>query len=75
MRIVIDATSQEQSLAPVYDNGNAFFNKRGIAQMQKRLDSIADMKNDAYNIECAYKYTGPDNEGHKINPFDFIKNG
>ena len=62
-------------LSPVYDNGNAFFNKRSIVQMQKRLDSNVDMQNDAYNIECAYKYTGLDNEGHKINPFEFLKNG
>ena len=73
--ILIDAVSRQHTLAPVYDNGNAFFNKRGIAQMQKRLGSNADMKNDAYNIECAYKYTGLDNEGHKINPFDFIAKG
>ena len=62
-------------LAPVYDNGNAFFNKRSIKQMQKRLDSDEDIENDAFNVECAYKYTGLDNEGHRINPFEFIKNG
>ena len=61
-------------LAPVYDNGNAFFNKRSVVQMQKRLNE-EDLINDAYNIECAYKYTGLDNEGHKINPFEFIKSG
>jgi len=61
-------------LAPVYDNGNAFFNKRSVKQMQKRLNDD-DILNDAYNIECAYKYTGLDNEGHKINPFEFIKGG
>jgi len=73
--ILINTISGDQTLAPVYDNGNAFFNKRGLTQMQKRLGSVADMKNDAYNVECAYKYTGLDNEGHKINPFDFIMNG
>jgi len=73
--ILIDAISREHTLAPVYDNGNAFFNKRGIAQMHKRLGNVADMKNDAYNIESTYKYTGLDNEGHKINPFDYITNG
>jgi len=73
--ILIDAISREISLAPVYDNGNAFFNKRGISQMQKRLGNTAEMKDDAYNIACAFKYTGLDNEGHKINPFDFIKEG
>jgi len=73
--ILINAKNQEQSLAPIFDNGNAFFNKRGIAQMQKRLGNADDMKNDAYNIECVYKYTGLDNEGHKINPFDFMTKG
>jgi hypothetical protein len=42
-------------LAPVYDNGNAFFNKRSVSQMQKRLDDDEYVQNDAYNIECAYK--------------------
>ncbi|MCL2236411.1 MAG: CtkA family protein [Defluviitaleaceae bacterium] len=62
-------------LAPVYDNGNAFFNKRSVMQMQKRLEDDEYVQNDAYNIECAYKYTGLDNEGHKINPFEFIESG
>ena len=34
------------------------------------------MHEDAYqNPLCAYKYTGLDNEGQKINPFTFIKHG
>jgi hypothetical protein len=61
------------ALAPVYDNGNAFFNKRSIAQMEKRISDNEAMHEDAYKtITCAFKYTGLDNEGHKINPFEFI---
>ncbi|MCL2360720.1 MAG: hypothetical protein FWC73_02765 [Defluviitaleaceae bacterium] len=64
------------SLAPVYDNGNAFFNKRSLTQMDKRLGDVEAMKEDAYKTpRCVYKYTGLDNEGHRINPFDFIKGG
>jgi hypothetical protein len=34
------------------------------------------MQEDAcQNPLCAYKYTGLDNEGQKINPFTFIKQG
>jgi len=61
-------------LAPVYDNGNAFYNKRSIAQMQKRMDDPVAMKEDALiSIRSAFKYKGLDNEGHKINPFEFMQ--
>jgi len=74
--ILIDTRSGETALAPVFDNGNAFFNKRSLAQMEKRLNSVKAMREDAYlNALCAYKYTGLDNEGEKINPFTFIDDG
>ena len=38
--LVLDYAKQTIDLAPVYDNGNAFFNKRSIVQMEKRLDSV-----------------------------------
>ncbi|MCL1989772.1 MAG: CtkA family protein [Defluviitaleaceae bacterium] len=61
-------------LAPVYDNGNAFFNKRSLKQMEKRLNDKASLEQDAFKtLTCVYKYTGLDNEGHQINPFEFIK--
>ena len=63
-------------LAPVYDNGNAFYNKRSLEQMQKRLNNPATLNEDTIvSVQPALKYTGLDNEGHKINPFDFMKNG
>jgi hypothetical protein len=71
--ILIDQQTGDTVLAPVYDNGNAFFNKRGIAQMEKRLNDPGAMMDDAYqNPLCAYKYTGLDNEGQKINPFEYM---
>ena len=74
--ILIDQNSGEISLAPVFDNGNAFFNKRSLAQMKKRIKSEKSMQDDAYNNPlCAFKYTGLDNEGQRINPFTFIKRG
>jgi hypothetical protein len=74
--ILIDPRNGEATLAPIYDNGNAFFNKRSLAQMTKRMNDEAAMQEDAYKTTlCAYKYTGLDNEGHKINPFTFIKRG
>ncbi|MDR2166440.1 MAG: HipA domain-containing protein [Clostridiales bacterium] len=64
-----------KKLAPIYDNGNAFFNKRSLAQMEKRLADSVAMEEDAYKTQlCVYKYKGIDNEGIKINPFDYIKN-
>jgi hypothetical protein len=74
--ILIDLKSGETALAPVFDNGNAFFNKRSLAQIEKRLDNELAMREDAYqNSLCAFKYTGLDNEGQKINPFTFIADG
>ena len=63
-------------LAPVYDNGNAFYNKRSILQMQKRINDPVAMSEDAIaGVRSAYKYAGLDNEGQKINPFIFMKDG
>lgn len=60
-------------LAPVFDNGNAFFSKRGIEQMVTRLHDDAAIREDAYRAPtCVYKYVGYDNEPHKINPYTFI---
>ncbi|MCL2560533.1 MAG: HipA domain-containing protein [Turicibacter sp.] len=60
-------------LAPIYDNGNAFFNKRSIKQMASRLADDGAMKEDAYQAPtCVYKYTDLDSGGHKINPYKFI---
>ena len=73
--VVLDQKSGEFSLSPVYDNGNAFFNKRSISQMEKRLSDINAMEEDAFKSpRCVFKYRGLDNESHSINPFEFIEN-
>jgi len=73
---VIGHMANKAILAPVYDNGSAFFNKRSLAQMQKRITDEAAMHEDAYKTAtCAYKYVGLDNEGHRINPFRFMREG
>ena len=60
-------------LAPVYDNGNAFFNKRSLKQMEKRLGDASFMHEDAYGTPASvYKYTDLDNE-RQIHPFKYIK--
>jgi len=71
--LLYDFNSDSMSLAPVYDNGNAFFNKRGMGQMNERLSDSDALREDAYRVPtCAFKYIGYDNEAHKINPFTFI---
>ena len=70
--------SGDAALAPVYDNGNAFFNKRSLAQMEKRLTDKKAMHEDAcLSPLCAYKYSDPDpaKAGQRINPFTFITGG
>jgi len=72
--ILINISTGEASLAPVYDNGAAFFNKRSISQMSARMNNEKEMRDDAYGTPtCVYQYTGLDNEGHRIKPFDYIK--
>jgi len=72
--LLYDYKSDNMRLAPVYDNGNAFFNKRGINQMKERLSNPDALREDAYRSPtCAFKYIGYDNEAHKINPFTFIE--
>lgn len=65
--------SGELSLAPIYDNGNAFFNKRSLKQMSVRLIDEVLMQDDAYKTpRCVYKYSAIEHEGSIINPFKFI---
>ncbi|MCL2603486.1 MAG: CtkA family protein [Defluviitaleaceae bacterium] len=72
--LLLNPLNGEMSLAPVYDNGNAFFNKSGAIQMEKHLNDINIMTNLAYkNPRCVYKYTSVDGTGERINPFVFIK--
>ena len=74
--ILVDDVNMKTSLAPVFDNGNAFFNKRSITIMEKRLSDEKAMHEDAYiTPRCVYKYTGTDTDGEKINPFKFIEQG
>jgi len=74
--ITIGQQTGETDIAPVYDNGSAFFNKRSLAQMQKRIADEDAMQEDAYKTATsAYKYVGLDNEGHRINPFRFMREG
>lgn len=72
--VLLDPAENEAVLAPVYDNGGAFFNKKSFASMEKRLADAQAMREDAYlSPLCAFKYTNVDNTGHKINPFIFIR--
>ena len=57
------------SLAPVFDNGNAFFNKRTTSIFEKRIVDDALVDNDI-DVSCSF-FTN-DSE-HHIHPFDFMK--
>ena len=74
--VILDKDTGMYSLAPVYDNGNAFFNKRSLAQMEKRIQDIQAIEEDACNtLTSVYKYTGLDKEGTLIKPFQYIREG
>lgn len=55
-------------LAPVFDNGNAFFNKRTPSLISARLESPASITND---LDCGVSYFVSD-EGKSIHPFKFM---
>lgn len=59
-------------LAPVYDNGNAFFNKRRDSTMAQRAQDDALLEQDAVgaSLSC-YK----DQAGHRISPMRYISDG
>jgi hypothetical protein len=68
--VVINVISEQITrLAPVYDNGAAFFDKRDEATFAKRLGDDKAIHADAIaNATSAYLY----DDGKKINPFEYI---
>ena len=60
-------------LAPVYDNGNAFFNKKSLKQMEERIADKDLLMQDAKGAPSVFKDSG--DKGHRIHPFKFIKTG
>ena len=65
-----DNTLSTAELAPVYDNDNAFFNKRSLEQMTARITDEQLLIEDAFKVTtCIYK----DENGNKINPFNLIE--
>jgi hypothetical protein len=63
-------------LAPVYDNGNAFYNKRSPAKMLARLSNRAEFEQDAFGtVLSVYTYKELVNgveKTHHYRPFKFI---
>lgn len=74
--LLLDLKTKQMTLAPVFDNGNAFFNKRSIEQMMKRMDDLETLREDAYRVPTsAFKYIGASEKAHKINPFHMMDAG
>ena len=59
----------ETSIAPVYDNGNAFFNKRNPSLFAKRLSDENAIKEDALNGRSFFL----DDEDKRINPLVYMR--
>lgn len=55
-------------LAPVFDNGNAFFSKRNPSAMERRLNENINIEND---IRTGVSFFMDDNDEH-IHPFSYI---
>lgn len=58
-------------LAPVFDNGNAFFNKRGISVMERRLTDADKMQEDALSVRSFFT----DENDKSIRPFRYMMEG
>lgn len=59
------------SLAPVYDNGNAFFNKRRGSKLEERLHDESTIAEDAsLSRSCFCR-----GDGHRISPLKYIASG
>lgn len=58
--------------APVFDNGNSFFNKRTSIVAESHLKNSSSMIQDAYGTGVSFFL---DNDGSHIHPFDFIESG
>jgi hypothetical protein len=56
------------ALAPVYDNGNAFFNKRGADLFRKRLDEERLLREDALSGRSFFL----DDADERIDPFAYL---
>jgi hypothetical protein len=68
--VVTQCDNRIKGLAPVYDNGGAFYNKRDEATFEKRMSEPAMLEADAVNsVVCAYL---TDDE-HHIHPLQYIK--
>ncbi len=57
-------------LAPVYDNGNAFFNKRAISVTQRRLLDTRKIEEDALGVTSFFT----DDSDASIRPFQYMMN-
>ncbi|MDR0499969.1 MAG: HipA domain-containing protein [Coriobacteriales bacterium] len=73
---IIERLDENIELAPVYGNGNAFFNKRGGDKMLARLANKKEFEQDAFGTVTSvytHKLTNGDAVIDKhIKPFDFM---
>lgn len=59
------------SLAPVYDNGNAFFNKKRGSKFEERLHDESTIAEDASLSQSCFCR----DDGHRISPVKYIASG
>lgn len=64
----IVCTGSKPTLAPVYDNGQAFFNKKSLSSMERALSNPEAIWNDV-NSSCSFYL---DESGKHIKPFTYL---
>ncbi|MCL1879788.1 MAG: HipA domain-containing protein [Actinomycetia bacterium] len=69
--ILQDADYRHIGLAPVFDNGNAFSNKRADTTFEHRINDPALIRQDAYEV---FTNAYLDEKGHHIKPAEFLRN-
>jgi hypothetical protein len=68
---ILTGGGRPPQLAPVYDNGSSFFNKRTLAQIDRRLADDDLIRQDVLDVRSCYT----DDTGGQIAPLKYIASG
>ncbi|WP_169172687.1 HipA domain-containing protein [Bifidobacterium oedipodis] len=68
---ILTGGGQPAELAPVYDNGSSFFNKRTDGGIDRRLSDADLIRQDAFDVRSCYT----DDRGKPIAPLKYIASG
>ena len=68
---ILYSSDGSYKIAPVYDNGNCFFNKRNDSAAASRLNDVNSIKQDVIDTNTSFF---KNKNGHSLKPMNIIKN-